>query len=139
MMNLSLAELCNWNRPVHPSLPLASPFPYPSSPPSTLNCTASPQVLSYRRWRWRVLRLSVSSWDGRCLPQSWAVTPACNEWWERHPHKYRICRGLTCHSTCGTVELLMMGKMLNRIFLPRSCALSGAVHLGELRELFFQC
>lgn len=47
--------------------------------------------------------------------------------------------GLTCHGPCATVELLMVGKMLNHIILPRNCALSGAVHLGELRELFFQC
>lgn len=50
--------------------------------------------------------------------------------------KNRICKGLTCHSTCGTVELLMMGKMLNHIFVPRNDALSGAVHLGELTVLF---
>ena len=42
MMNLSLAELCNWNRPVHPSLPLSSPFPDPSTP----SCLAAPRALS---------------------------------------------------------------------------------------------
>lgn len=132
MMNLSLAELPNWNRPVHTSLPLLSPFPYPSIPAAfhtglygfspVLACSwwemESPEALGeFLGWSMFIPHAVSGSRDDICTST----------------------KGFACHGPCVTVELLMVGKMLSHIILLRNCVLFGAVHLGMLRELFFQC
>lgn len=106
MMNLSLAELRNWNRPAGPPSP--SPFPDP--------CPGL-GVLGLLGWSMFAAALGCDS----------------SAVWRRHLHRCPVCVGLTCCGTCGTIE--MMGKTSSHVFLPRSCARCGAARLGQLSEL----